>query len=115
MGQSTIVILNSEERQHVGVQLKAILDREGSYRVDLFGGVVSEPSDLAETLPRLVIAVLPVSKTGAHRRLTELRSVLDPIPLLPVVSPEALRKGFSDHLVCAEDFLVTPIREAEVC
>lgn len=134
MAQPNIVILDEEQGQQVGTQLKAILEQKKRYQVNLRGGLIGDvrnaveaemkrPSsesgaghskDLIESIPRLVIPVVPRSEERARQVLSELRSVGTQIPVLPVVRSEVLIEGFDSRLVSAQDFLVTPLREAEV-
>lgn len=115
MSQPNIVILDAEERQQVGVQVKGILRRQGISRVDLRGGLSRGRIDGDRIAPRLLIPVLPLAWRSAAQLLVDLRLDHAQIPLLPVISPEALSEGFDDRLASAQDFLVTPLREAEVC
>lgn len=113
MSRPNIVILDADERQQLGVLLEGILRREGTYRVDLLGR--PDGVGCGGITPRLLIPVLPPTWRNAAKLLVELRSANAQIPLLPVIRSEALTEGFDDRLSSAQDFLVTPLREAEVC
>jgi two-component system, NtrC family, response regulator GlrR len=109
-----IIIFDETDGQPVGSQLKAFLQREKSYQVKLVGGAGDDPGEMGKLLPRLLMPVFPPIKERAEKLLAGLGVIMSQVPLLPVVSPEALSAGFCDRLMATHDFLVTPIKEAEL-
>src|SRR6185503_3893911 len=114
MEQANIVIVDVNESQQVGAELMRILRRDKLYDVELIGGPIKRHQHLTISAPRLVIPVLPPIRKNAEELLAELRSAQEQTPLLPVIDANVLTE--EDNWVgCAEDFLVTPLRKAEVC
>lgn len=111
MAQPEVVIVDAEEGQRVGSQLEAILRRERCYRISLVDGCAGESS--AEAASGLVVPVLPEAREKAGKLLAALRSWEGTAPFLPVVHADLLHQ-FSGE-IDARDFLVTPLRESEVC
>jgi DNA-binding NtrC family response regulator len=114
MGRRNITILDEELKQQVGFQLKRILQREAVYEVNLVDGFVGVRSELTSTAPHLIIPILPPIWRSAQELLSELQQLQNEIPILPVISSNALSEGFEAGLVGTQDFLVMPLREAEV-
>jgi two-component system response regulator AtoC len=114
MGQPNITILDGELNQRVGFQLKEILQREGVYKINIVGASLIGQSELRSAAPSLIIPVLPPTWKSARQLLSELRPRHSPIPLLPVITSDALDEGFAVGLVDTQDFLVMPLRAAEV-
>jgi two-component system, NtrC family, response regulator GlrR len=112
--RSSIIIVDPEEGQPVGVQVKSILQENCTHRIDLLSRLSSGRNDASQEAPRLVIPIFPTDKEKAARLLLELRVSVTQVPMLPVVSPEGLSEGFQGQLPWTQDFLVTPLREAEV-
>ena len=114
MGRSTITILDGDLSQHIGVQLKDILQRESSYQVDIVCGSVWINQALRSAEPQLIIPVLPPTWGRAQELLSKLKPFQNRIPLLPVISSNALSEALEAGLDDSHDFLITPLREAEV-
>src|SRR5712692_8922584 len=103
MAQTDVIILDDEEGQQVGFQVKAILERGKNYQVSLLGRVASNAPDAVRTVPQLVIPVLPPAKDSEAKLLSALRSLWADIPLLPVVRSEEVR-AFESPLLAGHDF-----------
>jgi DNA-binding NtrC family response regulator len=114
MGQPNITILDGELNQRVGFQLKEILQREGAYKINIVGASLVGQSELRSAAPSLIIPVLPPTWKNARQLLSELRPRHNAIPLLPVITSDALDEGFAAGLVDTQDFLVMPLRATEV-
>jgi DNA-binding NtrC family response regulator len=114
MGQPNITILDGELNQRVGLELKEILHRERAYEINIVGNSLSVQNELRSTNPRLIIPVLPLTWRSARQLLSELRPLQNESPLLPVVTSDVLSEGFAAGLVDSQDFLVMPLRPAEV-
>jgi two-component system response regulator GlrR len=110
---SSILILDPVEGQAVGTQLKAFLERDNSYHVSLTSGVL--PSRVIHEGFHVVISVFPSDPDDVEKLLHHLRPLIDQVPIIPVVGAEALSEDFTVPLQSYQDFLVTPLREAEVC
>jgi two-component system response regulator GlrR len=116
MTQTDIIILDSQESHETGAELKSILQRDSHYRVELVRNRLGDPVQLVNTAStRLVIPVLPASWKGAEKLLADLRPVEARVPLMPVISAQVLTEALEAGLDCAQDFLLMPLREAEVC
>src|SRR5689334_17403078 len=90
-------------------EVRSILLREPRYRVDL----VADPHDDVTTRADLVIPILRAPAPQSHTLLAALRAKDPDLPLLPVLHAGDLdERGFP--LGCVTDFLLTPLREAEV-
>ena len=113
MGVSRIIVLDPESGQQLGAQVRAILQREPSCRVDLIRGPIADLKESSDIGSPIVIPVLPPSKRGANALLKELRAWHPAVHLVPVVRLESLTEVFDDLVRCTDDFLVTPLREDE--
>ena len=111
---SAIIILDEERGRPVGTQLKAMLQHEFGYRIDLAGGPGTKTQEGLTTRPELIIPVLPKAKEPAQRLLMELRAADIGTSLLPVFRLEAVRDLFDDLRLWTGDFLLTPLRDGEV-
>ena len=114
MQEPVVVILDEEEQQQVGIQIKGILDQTRSFHVDIMSELVKDVRSVNDTAAQLLIPVFPPAIEQAETLRTALRSVKPDIPLLPVLRPQALTEGFDKRLLSAHDFLVTPLRDEEV-
>jgi hypothetical protein len=61
MAQPAIVILDEEPGQQLGIHLKAILQQESVYRIDVIGSQSRIAGIFSEASPKLVLPVLPLS------------------------------------------------------
>jgi two-component system, NtrC family, response regulator GlrR len=114
MAQTTIVILDDHQEQQVGLGVKAILERDSSYRVELTHATLLNVEAVFETFPDLIIPVLADSQEGAERLLTRLRTVKVDVPVLPVMSSENLNRMLEAPRPWTKDFLLVPLRAEEV-
>jgi two-component system response regulator GlrR len=114
MVQPRIIILTDQHGQQVGDQLQATLQREGGYQVGRREGPLSNGTEVMEPRPDLIIAVLPAARERAEHLLATLRAQAACPPLVPVLRAEDLHQWLDGLLHWATDFLVTPLREAEV-
>lgn len=113
MSRPTITILDGEQNQPIGSQLKEILQRERSYEINIEDSLIVQ-NELRGVAPNLIIPVLPSTWKSARQLLSELRPRHNGIPLLPVITSDALDEGFTAGLADSQDFLVMPLRAAEV-
>src|SRR5262245_26240346 len=114
MREPVVVILDQEERQQVGAQIKEILDRTRCYNVDLVSEFAKDAKGAFRTTARLVIPVFPPAIEKAESLCRDLSIQCD-TRLLPVLRPQTLQAGLDRRLPSAQDFLVTPLRDEEVC
>lgn len=114
MARPRIIIIDEETGQQIGTRVKAMLQQESSYQVDLIEGMLPDVKEILQTHPELIIPVLPASKERAEQLLGMLRAKGAYTPLLPVVRAEDLTQMLDGLLLGTKDFLVTPLREAEV-
>ena len=115
MGRYIITILESDLNQQIAAQVKEILQREPSYEVVLMRDSVRIQEQLTSAGTQLIIPVLPATWRRAQELLSQLKQLQNQIPLLPVISSNALREALETGLDDSHDFLITPLREAEVC
>src|SRR6185295_3079701 len=114
MQEPIVVILDEEEKQQVGTQIKAILDQTQSYQVRLISDFARGASSVNDTVAQLLIPVFPPAAEKAESFRASLSSIKRNIPLLPVLRPQSLSAGLDRRLLSAHDFLVTPLRDEEV-
>ncbi|HXI23147.1 MAG TPA: sigma-54 dependent transcriptional regulator [Pyrinomonadaceae bacterium] len=115
MAQVNIIIVDANERQQVGADLKRILWSDKLYDVALINGSFKGQRHFNRSSLRLVILVLPPIRKHAEKLLMELRSAPGQTPLLPVIDANVSTEELGDWIGWAEDFLVMPLRAAEVC
>ena len=101
---------STDHAEPLGSAVQTILQQEQAYRVDL----VAEPPPDATASVDLVIPILRAPKKQSRAFLTALRAKDPDLPLLPVVRAADLDEQGGFLLSCVTDFLVTPLREAEV-
>src|SRR5512145_862263 len=97
------------DAEPLGSEMRTILQQERAYRVDL----VAEPLPDVTASVDLVIPILRAPKQS-RAFLTALRAKDPDLPLLPVLRAADLDEQGGFLLSCVTDFLVTPLREAEV-
>lgn len=114
MVRSLITILDSELTPGVGFQLKEILKRDPAYKINVVRGSVSAARELKHSAARLIIPVLPPTWRRAKEILSALSLLQKKISVLPVISSSVLSEGLAAGLVDSQDFLITPLRDAEV-
>jgi two-component system response regulator GlrR len=114
MAQPRIVIIDRHERPRLGGQIQAILQRERSCQVDLLEGALPDITEGLAPLPALLIPILSESQEKAAQCLATLQAQTADTPLLPVVSAADLHEILDELLHWTADFLLTPLREAEV-
>jgi two-component system, NtrC family, response regulator GlrR len=94
----------------LGSEVRTILQQAGTYRVDL----VAAPAPRSTANLDLIIPILRPPKQQSHALLRALRAKDPDLPLLPVLRAADLDEPSGLPLTCVPDFLVTPLREAEV-
>src|SRR5438034_6211595 len=115
MAQLTILIIDEESGQQLGAQLKTILQSKSAYRIDLVDSSAKVVDDPHFIVPNLVMPVLPPSRNKAQKMFTQLRAAYAHASFLPVIRTDCPHEIFDDLLSWTEDFLITPLRHAEVC
>jgi two-component system, NtrC family, response regulator GlrR len=109
--KTVVVIVDAEPGQPIGRELQVTIEGQGGYDVELARDFAGNQN----TLPRLIIPILPVRREPALKMLEELTcSGAAEITLLPVVRAETLSRLRDTIDVSEHDFLVAPLREAEV-
>ncbi|MBI3078707.1 MAG: hypothetical protein HYY85_17255, partial [Deltaproteobacteria bacterium] len=114
MARPRILIIDDGPGHEIGAQVKAILQPETAYRVEFIEAMPPDVMEAGEMAPDLLIPVLPASKERAEQLLAKVRAKEAYTPLLPVVRAEDLAQMLDGLLLRTRDFLVTPLREAEV-
>jgi DNA-binding response OmpR family regulator len=114
MVQPSIIILTDQHGQQVGAQLQAILQREGGYQVGCLAGLLPTVTEVVEPRPDLILPVLPAARERAEHLLVTLQVQVACPPLVPVLRAADLHQWPDGLSRWATDFLVTPLREAEV-
>ncbi len=114
MAPSRIAIIDDEPGQQLGSQIKAILQRERGYVVDLILDPLPELADLTSPPLNLIIAVLPPSTQRTKQLLGTLRAKAADTPFLRVRRSADLPQIFDGVLWRPHDFLLTPLQAAEV-
>jgi DNA-binding NtrC family response regulator len=94
----------------LGAEVQTILQEARGYQVD----IVAEPSSDNTASVDLVIPILQPPKQQSRALLTALREKDPDLPLLPVLRASDLDERNGLLLSWVTDFLVTPLREAEV-
>jgi two-component system, NtrC family, response regulator GlrR len=94
----------------LGSEVRTILQRAGAYRVE----IVAEPVPRSTANLDLIIPILRPPEQQSRTLLTALRAKDPDLPLLPVLRAADLDERSGLPLAGVTDFLVTPLREAEV-
>lgn len=116
MAQPRIVIqiFDDTPGQAIGAEIQAILERESRYQVYLIGVPLCDERVAWDTGPNLIIPLLPAYKDRAVKLLEMLREKNADTHLLPVLRSEGLNEILDELSLWTQDFLVTPLRAAEV-
>src|SRR5215469_3890025 len=114
MGRLSVVIVDPEPGQELGSQLMRALHPDECYRLDLREGVRDTGERFGEQAPEVVVAVLPCEVPEAHRLLADLASLDSSPSILPVVHQESLDFGLDALVNGSDEFLVTPLVDAEI-
>lgn len=110
-----INVTNDPRERSIGAEIQAILERESRYRVELIERPHPNQTKSFGPPPDMIILVLSASTEQAIPLLATLRVTKPYLPVLLVVRPEDLSEMHDELSRWANDFLVTPIRAAEVC
>jgi two-component system response regulator GlrR len=114
MAQSRIIILTDQHGRSLGTQLQAILQRENAYRVDMLTPARLDGTVGVEPPLDLIIPLLPAAKARAEHLLATLQTQATGTPLLLILQAGDLPEWLDERFPSAMDFLLTPLREAEV-
>src|SRR5579885_3562230 len=114
MAKFAILILDEEPGFQLGAQLKTFLQSESAYHTNLIDSLSKVAEIVNRASPDLVITVLSTSVNKTLETFAHLRAVCSGTPILPVVRPDSPPEIFDDLLSWTDDFLVTPLRQAEV-
>lgn len=98
----------------MGAQLQAILVQENGCRVDLCEGLQSYGTEGVDPHPDLLILILPASQELTRHLQTALLAKGADTPLLLVLRTPDLTRRLDELCFRTGDFLVAPLREAEV-
>jgi two-component system response regulator GlrR len=115
MAQSRILILTDQHDHQLGAQLQAILQRENAYRVDVLAHARLDGTAGLAPRPDLLIPLLPASRERTEHLLAMLQAQGTGTPLLLILQAGGLPERLDERFPGATDFLLTPLREAEVC
>jgi DNA-binding NtrC family response regulator len=107
---AVLVLENQHASSGTGLQIKSVLEREKLASVR----IASHPR-LGGPAPDLIIPILPPLPSDADQALAEACSCEFLAPMLPVVTAEVLSHICSRLGRFCRDFLVAPLREAELC
>ncbi len=99
MEQPRIIIIDDQQGQHLGAKVRAILQRESDYQVDLIATELPDVNEIVETLPDLIIPVLPASKERTADLLATLRAKEPDTPLLPIMRSASLNEMLNGLLL----------------
>ena len=111
MLRSNVLIFAAHERQEAALQIRRLLELETDYKVELVCGSLHHGQMVHVVPPQLLIAVVPNNKHEAVPFLRQLNSLDVRTSLLTVLSPDMMN---NDGLEKSQDFVVTPLHEAEV-
>jgi two-component system, NtrC family, response regulator GlrR len=114
MEQLRIVIIDTHHGQSLGAQVRAILQREPKYLVDLRAEPFLDGMAGENHCPALLIPVLPVPQAQAEPWLVTLQAQAPDAPMLPVLKGVELTAPPDGLLHRIPDFLIAPLRAAEV-
>src|SRR5437867_546079 len=114
MAQPRVVIVDERNGQLMGAQIYAILQQEDSYQVNMYAEIPPDVQLLLATPPDLIIPIFSASKEWIVQLLTTLRAVEAHMPVLLVISSEDLPQMVNGLFPGTKDFLVMPLRAAEV-
>jgi DNA-binding NtrC family response regulator len=110
-----VVQIVDDTREHpTAAQIRSILDRENGYQVKLTANRYSEQPSDSDNRPDLIIAVLPASWEKSRQILAMIRAKEPSTLLLAVVNKDGLNEMLDELSRWNMDFLVTPLRSAEV-
>lgn len=115
MGQPRIVIITDQHGQTTGLQVKAILQRENIYQVDLNEGVHPAPKNVFTGRPDMVIPVLPGPDHRTAHLLAALRVHTAETPMLAILGSVDLIMPLDGLLPWRTDFILMPLQAGEVC
>jgi two-component system response regulator HydG len=115
MAQSRIIIPTDQHGHQLGAQLQAILQRENAYRVDVLPHPLLGGTEGLERRPDLIIPLLQASRERAEHLLATLQAHGTGTPLLLILHAGDLPERLDERFPWATDFLLTPLREVEVC
>ena len=110
-----VTILDEEHGCPLGAQLRGFLQRAGGYDLEIVHQAAKVLPNRSKQPLHMLIPILPSSQGDAERLLSVLKGTTSPGSLLPVVRSEILGSVFDILVDCAKDFLITPLREPEVC
>ena len=113
MVRARVFVIDEHEGQELGTQVKAILEQGNLYRVHLMDTPHLQATDVLATPPDLIIPVISASKEMAEK-LSEFSKLGVRVTLLPIIKLEDLGTIFDEGFLQVNDFLVTPLRKAEV-
>src|SRR5919108_3231475 len=85
MAQLRIVIIDTHHGQSLGAQVRAILQREPKYLVDLHAELFLDGMAGENHCPALLIPVLPVPQAQAEPWLATLQAQAPDAPMLPIL------------------------------
>jgi len=116
VGQPRIIIANFYDThgQPNGAEIRAILERENRYEICLIEEALLDRTLGFENRPDLIIPLLPASKQSAGKLLGVFRAKYADAILLPVLRLEDFSNLLDELALWTDDFLVTPLRPAEV-
>jgi DNA-binding NtrC family response regulator len=114
MAELAIVIIDPEREQRLGANLKSILQKEDVYRVDVLDSLRKFGEAAVGSSPRLFIVIISSRMDDSQGLLVEIRATYPRTPLLLVLTSEMWTDVVDDLSSSSEDFLVTPLRPAEV-
>jgi hypothetical protein len=112
--QPRILILTDHHGSQVGAQLQVILQQGGGYQVGCLAGPLPQGTEGVAPRPDLLLPVLPAARERAEPLLATLRAQAACPPLMPVLQAVDLHQWPDGLHPWTTDFLVTPLREAEV-
>jgi len=114
MAQSRIIIIDDEINQIVGGQVKSILAKKIRLKVDLLDKPLVNLRQLQISQTDLIIPVLPAYSSQQEGSLGALLKPDFAVPVLPIIRSEDLERGLDSLFSHTRDFLVSPVREAEL-
>jgi DNA-binding NtrC family response regulator len=114
MSHASVLIVDGQEDRALEIQLKTTLQQQIACRIESVRESDIDFRDRFDRVAHLLIPVLPASKCKAERLLSELSAARVGAPILAVLQSEAVTSISADALLCVDDFLLTPLQEAEV-
>jgi len=113
MSKSRIIIVGDQKARALGDEISGVIECQNRYDVEIV--TVRSSDQIAwKSRPDLIIVLVPVCNENAASVLSSLRAKNADTPVLPVLRPDELNSMLTAASTDILDFVVAPLRPAEV-